>query len=420
MGMTIGRVGSDPLLPEPSSWSEGADGVVRVTGWLIADSTTEASVLREQILGLGDPYGEKFVPVTVAHDPERDGWYEVLDVSVDHVLGQTEVAGGREWSATLRRLPYRTQPRYELHRYGGVWTNNHSITTSTYEGFIALPGTASAVDLGSTGFNRGTRNSETGAVYFYTADPTYDVVVSAYVPISDAYVGAARIEMDVSGSGDWYTVVGTDIRPLPTRWRLGNGMIRATWDTTEHGFAVEVYDSSAWEELGTYTTSNYFVITDAAASYVETDPVAVGVLRNDPLACTLRLVFDYDSGKSRMFTDVTVRRGDRNVFGIIKSRSVNQWGLEPTVTSTATALTSGTFRIDSNDDAGNRWVMSSPKTANFNSSTGAWRVSSSTSVVPWAIGVELNGSGASSQSAADKVSYQFFSQPTETLFIAKN
>lgn len=422
MGMTIGRVGTDITLPEPSAWREGADGVVSVGGWLNASSAADASFLREQILGLADPYGEQFVPVTLAHDSQRDGWYQVLDVDVEHVLGLTEGDGDRRWSATLRRLPYRTQPRYELHKYGTVWTNDHSITTSTYRGYVALPATAEAVDLGSDTYTtfRYTRASDTGDVAFYFNQNFYDCVVSAYVPAGDAYDGAAKIEVDLDGNGTWRTQVGTDIRALPTQWRIGNGMIRASWDSTNQGLNVEVYDSAAWVTLGTYTTSNYFLFTDAASSYIDTDPVAVGVLRNDPLACTLRLVFDWDTKQSRVFTDVTVRRGDRNVFGIIKSRGVYQWGLEPAVTGAATALTSGTFSIDANDDSGNRWVMSSPKAANFNSGTGAWRVTSSTNVVPWAIGCELGGSSATAQATATKVSYQFFSQPTESLFIAKN
>lgn len=421
MAMTIGRVGIDIALPEPESWSEGADGRVSLQGWLTASTSADASFLREQILGLADPFGEPFVPVTLGHDDERDGWYQVLDVDVEHVLGQTEIDGGRRWSCTLRRLPYRTQPRYELHRYGTVWTNSHSITEGVYvTGFVGLPATSVAVDLGATGYTRTLRSSDTGEVAIYDGVQSYDHVVSAYVPIADAYDGAAKIEVDVDGSQTWRTVVGTDIRALPTRWRLGNGMIRTTWDTTNHGFAVEVYDTGSWEELGTVTTSNYFLISDESASFITTDPVEVGVLRNDPLACTLRLVFDYESALSRMFCDVTVRRGDRNVFGIIKTRSANQWGLSPTVQSTTTSTTGGTFRVDQHDDAGNRWVMSSPKTASFNTSTGAWRVSSSTSVIPWAIGVEIDGSSATGSNVATQVSYQYFSQPTESLFIAKN
>ena len=422
MAMTIGRVGTDITLTEPSSWSESSDGVVTISGTIRDVGTQDGSFLREQLIGLADPYGEQFVPVTVGHDSDRNGWYQVLDVSVDHMLGATENHGARGWSATLRRLPYRSQPRYELHKYGTVWTNSHSITTGTFRGYVALPATATAVDLGDDTYTnfRVTRTADTGSVAWYTGQSMYDTVISAYVPLEDAYDGAAKIEVDVTGSGDWYTVVGTEIRPLPTRWRLGNGLVRATWDTTNFGLAVEVYDSSVWEELGTITTSNYFLFTDASSSYIDSDPVAVEVLRNDPLACTLRLVFDFDSAKERVFTDVTVRRGDRNVFGVIKSRAPYQWGVEPSLTGAATALTSGTFSIDANDDAGNRWVMSSPKTANFNSGTGAWRVSTSSDAVPWAIGCEFGGSGATGQNAALQVSYAFFSQPTETLFVAKN
>ena len=420
MGLTIGRVGSDIALSEGYAWSEQGDGKVSIAGWLDASSTSDASFLREQILGLADPAGEAFVPVTFGVDDDRDGWYQVESVSVDAVLGKTETAGDRKWRANLRRLPYRTQPRYELHRYGTVWTNDHSITTSTYDGFVALPATAEAVDLGSTGFSKVTRTTDTGSLTFYVSDPTYDNVISAYVPMADAYDGAAKIEVDLDGGGTWRTVVGSDIRALPTQWRINNGIMRCSWDTTAQGLAVEFY-TGAWNSLGeTSSTDNYWLITDAAASYLADDPVAVAVLRNDPLACTIRLIFDWDTQKSRIALDVTVRRGDRNVSCILKCRDSNQWGVEPDTATGATTALTGAHRIDANDDNGDRWVVSIPKTYTLNTSTGSARLSSASTVFPFAIGAEVNGSSATGQNTAQNVAYQHYAQPTETLFIAKN
>ena len=419
MALTIGRVGSDIALDEHAKWSETGDGRVSIGGWIDAADAADASFLREQLLGLADQFGERIVPVTFGVDDERDGWYEVESIKVDDVLGATEVRGDRQWSATLRRLPYRQQPRYELHRYGTVWTNSHSITTSTYDGFVALPATAEAVDLGSTGFSRVTRASETGSLTFYVSDPTYDNVVSAYVPMGDAYDGAAKIEVDIDGNGTWRTVVGSDIRHLPTRWRINNGIMRASWDTTAQGLEVDLY-TGAWNNLGdTSSTDNHWLITDAAASYLADDPLSVTVLRNDPLACTIRLVFDWDTTKGRIMLDVTVRRGDRNVSCILKSRNSETWGIEPDTAASATTALTGGYRVDANDDNGDRWVVSQPKTHTLNTSTGAARLSSASEVFPFAIGAEVNGSSATGQNTAQNVIYQHYAQPTETLFIAK-
>lgn len=423
MALTIGRVGASIALADHHEWNEDASGNVSLSVWSDAADTVDASFLREQLLGLGDPRGEPFVPVSVGTDPDRDGWYQVRGVKLTDVLGATELRGDRIASVSLRRLPYRVGPRYEVHRKGTVWTNAHSITESTYKGLTALPSSSKAVDLGLTAtVTRGTRESATGQLAIYTTNNgTYDTVVSAYVPIGDAYDGAATIEVDVTGSGDWRTVVGTDIPFLPTRWRLSNGSIRVSWNTTAGAFEVEAWKSSAWVNLGEQAgpAANYFKLTDAAASYVTADPVSVDVLKNDPLMCIVRLVFDYDSAKGRVFVDLAVRRGDRNIMGIIKSRPTKQWGVEPTQAVASTAAT-GCFQPDANDNQSNRWVISSPKTYNLNTGTGAWRLSTADQVCPFAIGAELNGTSASGQSTGQNVAYQYYSQPNETLFVARN
>ena len=425
MALKIGRVGRDVTLGEVSAWSEASDGTVSVSGWIRGLSTSDASWLREQLLGLTDPRGESAVPVSVGYDDSRDGWYQVLSVDVTDLLGPTEKRGDRQWSATLRRLGYREQPRYEVHRFGGVWGNVHGIVKLSYAGWTALPATAQAVDLGAdASWTRSVRTSADGDMAFYWGGSTtlYDTVVSAYVPIDDAYVGAPKLELDVDGSGTWRTVVGADVRNLPsTRWRLSNGLVRVQW-SNGGGLVLQAYDGSAWDDVGTYTTPTCFRLSQQSGSTVASAPVALAVLRNDPTIVSMRLLLDFEEKTSRIQWDLSLRRGDRNVINVIKSRAVEQWGIVPSVevsaVGAAVVTTSGSIRPRSNDDNGHRWVMSIPETHIQNIDNGAWRVSSSNTSVPWGLGVNVGGSTAVAPNTADAVGYQFYVQAAETLLIA--
>ena len=161
MTTLIGRCGTDDVtLDEPSTWAEGPDGTVQAEGWIADLTTLQAGIVRDQFLGLINP-DEPIVPVFIDHDDTRNGLYRVLDADVDHVLGATEITGDRKWKVALQRTRWWDQPRYELKRSGGVVSNVHSITTSSYTSFIGLPASAEAVDSGTdTGtLVRGTRAS---------------------------------------------------------------------------------------------------------------------------------------------------------------------------------------------------------------------------------------------------------------------
>lgn len=426
MALTIGRVGRDVTLGEVSRWEESGDGNVQVGGWIRGLSTQDASWLREQLLGLTDPRGEAAVPVAVGYDDSRDGWYQVLSVDVTDLIGATEKRGDREWSATLRRLGYREQPRYEVHRFGNVFGNDHGIVKATYQGWCALPASAQAVDLGAdASWTRTVRTAANGDVAVYTGGSTtlYDTVVSSYVPIDDAYVGAPTLELDVSGSGDWRTVVGADVRNLPsTRWRLSNGLVRCQW-SNGGGLVLEAYDGSAWDTVGTYGgVPTCFQLSQQTGSTVASAPVAIAVLRNDPTIVSMRLLLDFNDKTSRIQWDVSCRRGERGFINVVKSRDSEAWGVVPSVSvsavGAAVATTSGSIRPTSNDANGHQWVMSIPETHIQNTDTGAWRVATSNTSVPWGLGVAVGGSTATGINTANQVGYQFYVQATETLMIA--
>lgn len=415
--MQIGRVGLDSLtIPETMEWREAADGTVEVGGILANASTSEVSHLRDQLLGMIGSVDEPYVPVTLSHDSTRNGFYAVVDGDVDHILGVTEIGGQRRWRARLMRSAWWDQPRYELHREGGVLTNAHSITTASYVGFFALPSSSEAVDHGSdTGtLTRTTRTSETGGVAFCLGSGTgtalYDTVVSADVPLADYYDGAAKVEIDPGGGTD-RVVTGRRVRKTDcTDWRLTNGLIEATWNTTNHGVDLRIYNGSAWEAIA----PTFILTDDSSSTTVDEDPISWTVLRNDPSMVTIRLVFDYESGTSRYLWDLSVRRGDRNIINVVKSRVSAQWGLEQSGGAYPVTDLTGGYHVTADDANGNRWIIASPKAYTRNASVGVCYLSSASQVFPFGLGVELNGSAATGQSAADKVVYQYYAQPIET------
>lgn len=419
MTFTIGRVGDSVALDEMSGWQERSDGTVDLQGWLQGSTVADVEVLRDQLLGLVGSLDEPMVPVTVGHDDTRDGWYRVLDAEVEHDLGATPTSGARRWRATIRRSPWWDQPRLEVRRDGGVVTNVHSITTSTHTGFIGIPTAGVAIDSGTdTGsLTLATRVAETGSMRLITGSGTgaalYNTVVSYDCPLANIYDGAATVEVNVGG-GTYRPVIGRPVRrEYATAWRLNNGLLRVSWDTTNHGLIVSGYISGAWE-----ANPESFLLTDTDAhNAVGLDPIAWSVLRNDPAMALIRLLFSYNSGASRIIWDVGIRRGDRNCINVVKSRTSAKWGLKLSAGSLATDLVGGIQR--NGDDANdNCFTIALPKTTTDDLSTSEVYLTTASQVFPFGIGMEMGGAAATGQNTAQNVIYQYYAQPIETLGVS--
>lgn len=419
VSLTIGRVGADITLSETSGWQERSDGTVEMRGWMSNATVAQVEHLRDQFLGLTQSTDEPIVYVSVGHDDSRNGWYEVLDTDVEHVLGATETRGDRQWRCRVRRTPWWDQPRLELFRAGGVVTNVHSITTSTHTGFIGIPTSAEAVDSGTdTGtLTRATRVAETGSMAFITGSGTgatlYDTVVSYDLAGSDAYDGAATVEVDL-GSSTYRPAVGRAVRrEHKTGWRLNNGLIRAKWNTTNHGIDMDIYTGGAWETM----PETFIPTDDNVHTAIGEDPISWAVLRNDPAMVAIRLVFDYEAGTSRILLDLAVRRGDRNLIGVLKSRTSAKYGLKLSTGQLGTALTGGIER--NGDDAnGNTFTIALPKTTTDDLTSCEVYLTTASQVFPFGLGCVLGGSTASGQNTGQNTVYQYYAQPIETMAVS--
>lgn len=415
--LQIGRLGLDIDMEAPMRWEESGSRVT-VSGVISAPATAAEKLWQaEQILNLAGPTrGELAVPVISTAWPERDGWYEVMATEVSPERGFTAGDNRLGWSATMRRIRGGKQPRYELRRLGYPIDNDHSITRSSYAGFLCYPANATAPDFGDdTTWTIGSRSAEGGSVALVTGGGTvlYDTVASLYVPLTDAYIGAPKVEVSVGGS--WRTVVGKDIRLTTADLvRINNGLIRASWDTTNHRLQIEAYVSGAWEAL-----EDEFTFTTGGATLTPfgTDPSTITVVRNDASRVTIQLLFPILSGQHRAVMFLSLRRGDRNVLGSIKSSSSRQFGITTSTAAAATTLTSG-FHRTADDANGNRYVICSPRTFTGDLTFGTLYLNSGSQSFPFGIGVEAGGTAATGVNTAGSVRSQYYAQPGEQIYVS--
>jgi hypothetical protein len=417
--LQIGRIGLDIDMEAPMRWDESG-GRVSLSGVIVAPSTDAERLWQaEQILNLAGPTrSELAVPLISTAWPERNGWYEVLSTDVSPEVGFVAGASRMRWSASLRRLRGGAMPRYELRRLGHAIANDHSINRGSSTGFVAFPASATAPDFGSdVTWSRWLRTSDTGGMVLVTGGGTtlYDTIVSLQVPIADAYVGAARIEYDVTGSGSWKTVVGKDMRwSSATRWRISNGLVRCSWDATGKALVIEGRAGSSWEALDEKFS---FSTGGASLTAINTDPVAVTVVRNDAARVTVQLLLPLFTDTHRVALFLSLRRGDLNILGSLKSSSSRQFGIVPSATTAVTSLTSAIHRT-SNDTLGNRWVVSSPRTwATTDLAHGNLYLTSGSKSFPFGIGFQPDGTSAAGIEGVGNIRSHYYAQPGEQIYV---
>jgi hypothetical protein len=416
--LQIGRIGLDIDVDTPMRWDESGDRVTMSGLVHLPSSTAEAKWLSEQLVNLAGRFrSERQVPLISTAWPERNGWVEVQSSEVTPVEGFAPGVNAIRWSASMRRLPGRAMPRYELRRLGYPIANDHSTTRASYAGWLSAPLTATALDLGAdVTWTPGERVSDTGAVSFVTggAAVLYDTVASMFVPIADVYDGAAKIEVDITGSGDWRAVVGKDVQLFAAnRVRLNNGLVRVGWNTTDHRLTMQVYTGSAWEAL-----QDQFTFTSGGASLTPlgVSPSAVTVVRNDAARVTIQMLMPFLTSGHRVALFLSLRRGDYNVLGSLKSSSSRQFGINPSTAPATTSLTSAVHRT-ANDSAGNGWVISSPRAFTPDLTDGWLHLTAGSKSFPFGIGVELDGTTAAGNYTAALVRSQYYAQPGEQIYV---
>lgn len=377
MSMTVGRAS---LTTDPSSIS--FDGDTLTLGFDILPSTlAEAKALRQQILGLANNADEPVIPVTWSGDSDLDGFYRVESVSV--APEQTYLFNNlMRASVTLERVGGGfAKPRVDMAFVGVVRPTAAHNPASKVAG-IWIPDAWAWQQFGTVAsFDRVT---ETGTVQS-TATPTTDLGNAAAYGIApaDFYAGACLIEQSVGGT--WYPVVG---RHVPAGAiggiRLSNSLVRVTWQT-DGDLELEVWDgTSAWDAVTDITLKN-------SGSVLVPRSVPT-VIMNTPNRCSLRWpTHGASSLLTTRFVTLSVRRGDLVIDGVWETSGL-VWEFGAKSTTAATSIT-GAIHQTSNGAAGHRWVVGSSNAYSELLASGLI-TSSAQDVLPFFIGVNLNGTGS--------------------------
>lgn len=93
------------------------------------------------------------------------------------------------------------------------------------------------------------------------------------------------------------------------------------------------------------------------------------------------------------------------------------WGLRRTSVEAATALTGG-IRATSNDAAGHRYVISTPQAFTADLVNGAIDLNADSATFSFAAGIEVGGSTAVANDAAQRIIYEYMAATSERVVVA--
>lgn len=412
--ITLGRVGVDVSLVDPQRWERNGSRV-SLAGWASNTSVADATTLTEQLLGLVDNPDEPVIACTWSYESWFDGYYRVLDVAVDAPLDRAPL-GDFAYSIELDRVADGASPRIDSTLVGALLTNANSVTSGTLVhnvpsdgyGYYARGGALTSGGNDLLANNNTTRTSETGALRGGRRTGISAVTngfASYEAAPADYYDGACHIRSGTT----LRRVIGQRMKRLTQNWEIGNGLIRITPTTTAR-IITEVFNGSTWEDSNTYwfgITSNFMAPNG--------DFRDISILRNSPEHCVIRLTLgtpiSVGSSNDVLLWDIGVRRGSfhATVRQAYANVAVATIALGKTTASAATALTGG-IRQTSNSAAGNRWLLAAahPSAAEVNDLTqGAVSLNSVQSGI-FMVGYEFDGSGATTENAAQQIVNEFY------------
>lgn len=384
--ITVGRVGLDiPLrVPAEGAWSDGVG--MKISGTLGAEagySLEESVALFHQFNGLVNA-DERVVPCTFAATPSLDGFYEVGAASVK-TDGASWATGAFDYDLTLHRVRGSSRPVVDVKSLA-VYRTGYAVAAVSCSVMYGAPSAASDLTFipYATTANV-TRTADTGAVTvkgYSAAFSTFSFRPAA----ADWYDGACKVEVTFDGS-TWFTVTGGQIPAGITSWRLNNGLVRVVPSATAGRIDVQHYDGSTWETAKTYrlTISSSTGVVDLVGAPV--------VLRNAPHIAALKMTISGSAaGVGPSTLTLTVRRGDRFLYGVIQGLQNTGGGVRRDTAEAATSA-SGGLAATANDASGNRYVLASNAATTKDTANGGLSISPGYTV-DFGIGSAIGGSAA--------------------------
>ncbi len=423
----IGRAGWDVQMAYPNSvsWRSGNSGRQLVISGHLKDTATleEAFVLKDQLTRQVRNELEPGI-IAVFVDPASktefghtlSGYYvlESANVLGTHALGSLQDTGFFTYTATMTHLDTNL---FETVVVSEVLTNNHSKTSANTDNMVGI-GPASTTNPigGGVGHTRevaGRSTNNTDIVLsrgftppltaVWSVHPFYFYQGASTIKYRDYIITGRPTISDQDGFGQYISA---------GEWEINNGLIRLKGVAQPNGdqFTIEQWDPSAkaWE------SQQQFVLRHSGADFSNIRWEHLIVLRNDPEEVAIRLITPpSSSGESRRASlDLSLQRGMQFARGYftIRGQSIGTMGIRRSSTDAATSFTYGVHDA-SNDAGGNRWVLGSRETVTKDTTNGGIQKTGisgeANQYLDFFIGMELNGSSASTIDVAEELGDQY-------------
>lgn len=337
---------------------------------------------------------DSMVPVVFTNKSDRSGYYQVTDSSADLMNWTGEVITCA-WKLTMDRLGSDTEVDVES-RLSGATARNNSFA-ATGERWHAPPIGHYGYWSGSTQPSVVTRTGADGPMTVYrglsaTVNPRYGCAVGSYL--------AGRVRFSDANSAERS---GVNFTVAATGWTLSNALVQVTAASAGSGvLTVSAYTGGAMQAKA------WDLLSGGVSLGV---PAGATVLRNDPEAVTLRLLWT-QATPGRVSADLVLRRGSRFVELYVQGEFSSTLKL---VRTTAEAGTSGTGYVaaTANDAAGNRYIVGSALTFTADTTLGGLSLASTTALDAF-IGVVAGGGAAVAGDQAADLYAQYLGAPSES------
>jgi hypothetical protein len=404
--LTVGRVGLDVLLNEPSEMAESRSIDSRefiLRGFLRSDSVANTKYLRTALL---EQQGQ-VIAVTYTLDSHFNAYYLLADSRIDTMETSYLRRGLFLFEISMFRIGGESRVEFQSNLTGTVLDNDFGITELNTMPFVGLPVGASIFQWDTaTSLYSHTRESENGTVPIFINDGSFTPDASWAAVPGTFYDGAC--ELWVGGE----LASGLDIPNTTTDWVLKNGIIRIQPEVS--GTATGRLLIDMWDGVSAYESQKDWAFNDTADGTINNISF-ISVPRNDPESVRLRLSSEWiGSSVGRHTIDLNLRRGSPLVYvnwnhGVAVSSTMKVVRDTTEAGSTFNAFSSGStvgVRATGNDAGGNRYVLVCANTHSADTTNGGLSVASADRL-KFAVGFEIAGSSAVTHDDAGRVADQY-------------
>lgn len=413
--ITVGRMTftsprSVNMSPVPDNSRNSTARQISLSGSFVTETIAAGKVLRDELISMGN--SDLIYPFTWTGDELIEGYAKISGVSVD----SSRLATGLfSYNLTLDVKGRTSEMLFESNFTGSLLTNSHSITSTTYAPWHALPVNAFNYSHDEAPVDE-VRATEDGNIAVYYDDNLRSSAAQWTVEPENYYKGACKI---IVGNT---TMTGYLSKNAPTAVTLSNGIIRITSGSTsnESRFTVEFYDNGTWG-------SSREISFNSGVSKTEWNLwQTVQILRNEPHECAVRFTTYSDSnGDGRLVVDATVKRGAHHIGfvanqGPTSDRAANS-RINLQVTSNHDTFTDDTGYMieDSADSDGQKLIVGSPQGYTADVTDGEDLIYLSNNQLKAFVGYEYNSVSPNTIDAADAVRDQYLEGNYENIRLVR-